>query len=245
MEPLENQNPPRTGTLNDRCPESKFEFAEHLRKNPTPQEKKLWRRLKQSRLGVPLEFQAVIAGYIVDIYFPSARLGIEVDGPVHDNRKEYDEQRESHLKRHGIDLLRVSNEDVDTDLNSVVRLVRGCLDRSGSTMRNAITVREIAREIAREKVQNAMKDVGGYAAAAMMTGYGGGRIIKKPEPIQHSADAHEDEIKVNALMMVYKGLPEVVKYRVLSHVVSSNPTTLCKDLTTYIALEMLDLAKHL
>ena len=56
--------------------------------------------------------QAVEYGYILDFYCSTLRLGIEVDGGIHDERKRYDRQRDTHLAQWGIRVLRVRNAAV-------------------------------------------------------------------------------------------------------------------------------------
>ncbi|MBC6941031.1 MAG: DUF559 domain-containing protein [Chloroflexi bacterium] len=57
-------------------------------------EKILWKELRASKLGVYFRRQQVIQGFIVDFYCHMAGLVIEVDGDVHDLRKEEDERRD-------------------------------------------------------------------------------------------------------------------------------------------------------
>ena len=58
--------------------------------------------------------QSVQYGYILDFYCPRLRLGIEVDGNVHDEneQREYDYYRDNTLARHGIEVCRYSNDEV-------------------------------------------------------------------------------------------------------------------------------------
>ncbi len=56
--------------------------------------------------------QFVAYGYILDFYCPTLRLGLEIDGSIHDDRRRYDRQRDSNLARRGIKVLRRRNEDV-------------------------------------------------------------------------------------------------------------------------------------
>lgn len=54
----------------------------------------MWKELRASKLGVYFRRQQVIQGFIVDFYCHMAGLVIEVDGDVHDLRKEEDERRD-------------------------------------------------------------------------------------------------------------------------------------------------------
>jgi very-short-patch-repair endonuclease len=95
---------------------AKFEKAREMRSNPTPAEEKMYNILYTQ---VVPKFpqcifyrQSVQYGYTLDFYCPKLRLGIEVDGYVHDEQKQYDSQRDNNLARHGIDIFRFSNDNV-------------------------------------------------------------------------------------------------------------------------------------
>lgn len=87
-----------------------------MRHNPTRAEAAMWGILSgQIRQRFPdhiFRRQYVQYGYILDFYCPTLRLGIEVDGTVHDKQRNYDYQRDNRLGRHGIDIFRFSNDNV-------------------------------------------------------------------------------------------------------------------------------------
>ena len=95
---------------------AKFEKAAEMRSNPTPAEVFMWeilrRQVYQSFPDYVFYRQSVQYGYILDFYCPRLRLGIEVDGYVHDDQKEYDYNRDNLLARHGIEVHRFSNDEV-------------------------------------------------------------------------------------------------------------------------------------
>jgi very-short-patch-repair endonuclease len=107
---------------------NKLEQAKEFRWDMTETEKILWDNLRGNQLnGLHFRRQQVIAGYITDFYCHSARLIVEVDGAVHDRQKEEDQLRELVLKNKGLKILRVRNEDVDTDLQGVLnRISKAC-----------------------------------------------------------------------------------------------------------------------
>jgi len=102
----------------------KLELARDLRRRMTPQEKILWHALRNDALGA-LHFrrQQVVAGYIVDFYCASAKLAIEIDAGSHLDRTEHDALRDRALSEIGIRTLRVSNSEVDRDLDGVLRRI--------------------------------------------------------------------------------------------------------------------------
>lgn len=83
-----------------------------LRRNPTLAEAKLWSLLRCKQLGVKVKRQCPIGWFIVDFYIPSRKLAIEVDGISHRDKHRYDYWRSRVLLRHGIKIIRVTNEQV-------------------------------------------------------------------------------------------------------------------------------------
>ena len=94
----------------------KLEKADEMRSNPTPAEKRMWEILNSSVTPNFLEHifypQSVQYGYILDFYCPTLNLAIEVDGDSHNSRRGYDWERDTHLSRGGIQVLRASNDEV-------------------------------------------------------------------------------------------------------------------------------------
>jgi very-short-patch-repair endonuclease len=106
----------------------KLERAKEFRRDMTETEKILWDNLRGNKLnGLHFRRQQVISGYITDFYCHSARLIVEIDGPVHDSQKEEDQMREIVLKNKGLKIFRVKNEEVQTNLPDVLdRISRAC-----------------------------------------------------------------------------------------------------------------------
>jgi len=67
--------------------------------------------------------------FIADFYCPAAALIVEVDGGVHDARRDIDEERDRLLKAGGVRVLRVRNDEVAEDLDAVVETIRAALIR--------------------------------------------------------------------------------------------------------------------
>src|SRR4051812_32465112 len=100
----------------------------------TPQEQRLWECLRGKRLGgFHFRRQQPIDGFIVDFYCHAAGLVVEVDGPVHADQVEADAERDHHLTTRGFLVLRVTNDEVSTQLPGVLeRIARACLERTAS-----------------------------------------------------------------------------------------------------------------
>jgi very-short-patch-repair endonuclease len=95
--------------------------ARSLRKNLTPAEAKLWNALRSRQLaGLKFRRQHPVGQFIVDFYCPSCKLVIEVDGDIHTQQKAYDDARTNHLQSFGYRVLRFSNEEVLSDLQTVL-----------------------------------------------------------------------------------------------------------------------------
>ena len=94
--------------------------AKKLRKNMTPQEKRLWYDYLR-QYPVKIYKQRIVDNYIVDFYCHKAKLVIELDGYSHytDEGKKEDYNRTEKLKQYGISVLRFSNSDVDNNFDCV------------------------------------------------------------------------------------------------------------------------------
>ena len=100
------------------------ERARKMRTEPTPEEEILWESLRKRRLGgFKFRRQHVIAAYIVDFYCPQARLVVEIDGLVHEKQKEYDQEREEVLTARGYRVIRFTNEEINADLDEVLKRI--------------------------------------------------------------------------------------------------------------------------
>jgi very-short-patch-repair endonuclease len=111
-----------------RAAKEKVQFARAMRCVPTAGEAALWAHVRRRGLGGwRFRRQHVIAGYIVDFYCAELQLAIEVDGAVHDVRRDEDEQRDENLARLGVHVVRVRDEDVRERVDVVLRaLARRC-----------------------------------------------------------------------------------------------------------------------
>ena len=104
--------------------EGKLWRARTMRREPTAGEAKLWAELRERRLGGwRFRRQHVIAGYIVDFYCPELRMALEVDGGVHDAQRAQDAERDEHLARLGVCVLRVRDGDMKDRLPDVLRFI--------------------------------------------------------------------------------------------------------------------------
>ena len=91
-------------------------ISQTLRKDMTPEEKKLWYRFFKTRPETVYR-QKFIGNYIVDFYIASQKIVIEIDGIQHTSQehKQRDDERDSYLASLGITVLRYSNHSVNHD----------------------------------------------------------------------------------------------------------------------------------
>ncbi|MBV8103405.1 MAG: endonuclease domain-containing protein [Hyphomicrobiales bacterium] len=101
------------------------EFARQLRKHATHAEDLLWRCLWGSRFhGAKFRRQVPLDRYVVDFHCHAAKLVIELDGRQHEWFSDYDGGRSEVLERLGVRVIRFTNEDVCSDLDSVLARIR-------------------------------------------------------------------------------------------------------------------------
>ena len=104
--------------------------ARRMRKQPTPAEKILWRRLRDKQVnGYKFRRQHPIDRFIVYFYCRDAGLVIEVDSAVHDSSEasEYDEARQQFLEHRGLTVLRFSNARDLSDTDKVIDIISAFL----------------------------------------------------------------------------------------------------------------------
>ena len=102
--------------------------ARHLRKDMTPQERKLW-YLFLRKYPVKIYKQRIIGKYIVDFYCASAKLVVELDGSQHyaPSGMAHDAERSAFLTGLGLEVLRFSNRDVDRHFQNVCEQIDFCI----------------------------------------------------------------------------------------------------------------------
>ncbi|HBE16818.1 MAG TPA: restriction endonuclease [Cyanobacteria bacterium UBA11149] len=136
--PQESSPSPKQETLNcsniivgQKISPIKLERAKQLRRQMTQAEKILWQHLRANRLnGLHFRRQQIIDGFIVDFYCHSARLVVEVDGGIHKQQVEYDEERDRILSGRALRLLRIQNEEVMENLDRVLLCIsQACCEK--------------------------------------------------------------------------------------------------------------------
>ena len=104
------------------------ERAQDLRKAENLCETILWKKInKRQLLGKIFIRQKIIGQFIADFYCHEMKLVIEIDGNSHDDKIEYDNERDEFMKSLGLQVLRISVHDVLNNLESVLRLIESKL----------------------------------------------------------------------------------------------------------------------
>jgi very-short-patch-repair endonuclease len=116
-----------------RIPPEHRDFARELRRDMTPQERVLWERLRLNRVdGLRFRRQHPFGPFILDFACLPIRLGVEVDGWMHDRAAAYDRSRDEWLHGHGWTIARFRNKDIVVDLDGVTeriaRMARRLMD---------------------------------------------------------------------------------------------------------------------
>lgn len=102
----------------------KMQRAKELRHEMTPAENILWQRLRRNQLnGLHFRRQHIIDGFIVGFYCHAASLIVEVDGGIHEMQKEKDAARDAHFNSRGFYILRMTNDEVENDIEGVLQKI--------------------------------------------------------------------------------------------------------------------------
>ena len=98
--------------------------ARQLRRQSTPPEQILWSVLRGRRLaGLKFRREEPIGPYVVDFCCRERKLVVELDAMSHDDTQDRDELRDRWLIEQGYRILRVTNWDVNDDVETVARLI--------------------------------------------------------------------------------------------------------------------------
>ena len=99
-------------------------IAKTLRKNMTKEERHLWYDYLRTH---PARFsrQKVLGRYVADFYSAQARLVIELDGGGHytQEAKQYDEERTMFLDAYGLTVIRIPNNEVNSNFRGVCEYI--------------------------------------------------------------------------------------------------------------------------
>ena len=114
------------------------ERAKQLRKAGNLSEVLFWNQVKRKKfLALDFHRQKIIGNYIVDFYCPKLNLVIEIDGSSHNDKIEYDEERERYLKSLNLEMLHFTDKDIKHNLNGVLEyLAKYCKEANTPSLRD-------------------------------------------------------------------------------------------------------------
>jgi len=109
----------------------KKEFARSLRKEQTSAEEKVWKLLRNRKFrNLKFRRQHVIEGFVIDFFCNEHKLAIEIDGGIHKKKKDYDELRQDIIESEDITLIRITNDEMAQDEESVLKKIKEVLEPS-------------------------------------------------------------------------------------------------------------------
>lgn len=99
-----------------------------LRKAATEAETRLWKHLRNRQIeGCKFRRQTWMGPFVVDLVCFERKLVVEADGSQHVDDAEYDHHRSLFLEAEGFRVLRFWNNEVLTDIDGVLELIRTVL----------------------------------------------------------------------------------------------------------------------
>ena len=110
--------------------------ARDLRRNSTPEERKLWLLIKDRQLGHKFRRQVILDKYYLDFCCFEKRLIIELDGSLHKKEinKIKDREREKYLESQGFRTIRFWNSDLNNE-RRVINQIKFQLNSPSSALR--------------------------------------------------------------------------------------------------------------
>jgi 5-methyltetrahydrofolate--homocysteine methyltransferase len=111
------------------------DFARENRRQMTEAEHLLWSQLRNRKLGgFKFRREHPIGPCIVDFACVDRALVIEVDGGIHDVRKEHDALRERVIVREGYRVIRFRNAAITANLREVLTSIAAALNTPKGTL---------------------------------------------------------------------------------------------------------------
>ncbi|MFV9506193.1 MAG: endonuclease domain-containing protein [Oscillochloridaceae bacterium umkhey_bin13] len=104
------------------------ERARSLRNAPTRSEAQLWQAVRRCQVaGYRFRRQQPLGPFIVDFFCPAARLVIEVDGPIHADQEEADQERQRIIEAAGYRVVRIPSLLVEQHIDQALQIIHAAL----------------------------------------------------------------------------------------------------------------------
>ena len=107
-----------------------IEFARHRRRSATSGEFLMWQMVRdRQRCKMKFRREHPLGPYTCDFYCAEVKLDIECDGKDHftDEGRARDAVRDAWMKRHGVTTLRFTNQQIENDTQTVMKIIDGKL----------------------------------------------------------------------------------------------------------------------
>ncbi|MCL2338821.1 MAG: DUF559 domain-containing protein [Proteobacteria bacterium] len=96
-------------------------YATELRKARVLSEALFWNKVKNKQFnGLNFDRQRIIGNYIADFCCVDTGVVIEIDGCMHDSKREYDHIRNEYMKKLGLVVIRIEDKDIRYKMDSVL-----------------------------------------------------------------------------------------------------------------------------
>jgi very-short-patch-repair endonuclease len=103
--------------------------ASDMRRAPTASEGALFELVRRKKLGAQFRRQMPIGRFIADLFAPTVRLVVEIDGGYHHNRARADARRDLAMKRAGLHVLRLDAQLELAEPETAVQLIAAAVER--------------------------------------------------------------------------------------------------------------------
>jgi very-short-patch-repair endonuclease len=100
------------------------ERAKELRKAGNLCEVLMWQQIHNKKFkGYDFDRQKIIGNYIVDFFCLDCFVVVEIDGSSHDNKVDYDKERDEYLKGLGLTVIHIPAYDVLNMMDEVMLML--------------------------------------------------------------------------------------------------------------------------
>ena len=98
------------------------EYARRNRHKGSISEVVFWTQVHKKKFhGIDFNRQYIIGNYIADFFARSISLVVEIDGGSHNERLDYDKQRDLYMQSLGLKIFRTTDYDVMNNLDNVMK----------------------------------------------------------------------------------------------------------------------------
>ena len=112
--------------------------AKKLRKAGNLSEVLFWKAFKdKKKLGWDIDRQVIIGSYIVDFFIAELGLVIEIDGSSHNDKEEYDKERDAYLRGLGLEVINYLDIDIKKNIYGIDKNFRNAIKKRIEFLKSA------------------------------------------------------------------------------------------------------------